>query len=158
MASWFVRRKGQEHEFQTSCEMACRLWQQITGKWKGDLVLRQACRCIQRNRFYVAKISPSPVPLFLSYIIQSGGCSCCAAGRPFAASATIYGDPKYGFCFSAGRRREVREGHRSMNSTDVFRIVKETQHVVHFRSLCLMGIWKAVNNNNNKVKTKLSLC
>lgn len=32
---------------------------------KGDLVLRQACRCIQGNRFHVAKISPSPVPLFL---------------------------------------------------------------------------------------------
>lgn len=108
-----MRRKGQEHEFQTSCEMwkegmpimAADYWE-IEELGKGGLVLRQACWCIQENRFHVAKISPSPVPLFLSYIIQSGGCSCCAAGRPFAASVTIYGDPKYGFCFSvAGGER-----------------------------------------------------
>jgi hypothetical protein len=74
-----------------------------------------------------ARAPAKPVPhliagallrLFLSCIIQSSGCSCCVAGPPFAASATIYVDPE--FCWSVATRSEGKEGRRSPNNTDVF--------------------------------------
>ena len=67
---------------------------EVKGTWKE--------KCFLLHWSYVC-VPAKPVPLvvaravlhlFLSCIIQSSGCSCCVAGPTFAASATIYVDPR----------------------------------------------------------------
>ena len=106
--------KGHEHDLQTSDEttkdtvtiMAADNWE-VKGTGKEMRVLL--------HWSYVCVLPAKPVPplvarallhLFLSCIIQSSGCSCCVAGPPFAASATIYVDPE--FCWWDATRSEGR--------------------------------------------------
>jgi len=93
--------KGHEHDLQKSLEtakdnetiMAADNWE-VKGTWKEKCVLLHrsyVCASSETGSLVVARAVLHP---FLSCIIQYSGCSCCVACPPFAASATIYVDPR----------------------------------------------------------------
>ena len=96
--------RGHEHDLQTSDETAKDIVTIMAAdNWEVKGTGKETCMLLQRSSLSLAPppaklvlpvVARAVLHLFLSCIIQSSGCSCCVAGPPFAASATIYVDPR----------------------------------------------------------------